>query len=412
MIYIQMEQNNRANRLRFILQGFFFTSAMAVAEPSTVFPLIVNHFSDSKVLVGLFTSLLKGGAIVMQLWAAYHIQNKASVIGPMRRVFVARFLSWLSIGVIIFYFSSVKIALLTLFGLGLFVFSFSAGFGAVYFQEIIGKSFTQEYRGKAMARRQFWSGLAAIASGGLTGWLLNNFQEPLNFSLVFAVSAVIMSFGFIAFSSFKEPQKYVSQGDTRSFSAFLKQAWDYLKRDRQLRVQILAKFFSFTFLLAFPFVILHVKETLELKGMDVGIFVSMQMTGGMLSNLLWGRLSGLNLNKFIILSSYLAMFIALLLAVFAQEIYWFYLVFFLGGSAIDGFRLGFNQLILIVAPEGKRPAYVAILNNITSLGLFLSIPGGAIYDWLGFNGLIQFTLSLLVLGFILSLSLKRYCAPT
>lgn len=407
-----MQTDLKANRTRFILQGFFFTSAMAVAEPSTIFPLIVNYFSESKTLVGLFTALLKGGAVVMQLWAAYHIQNKTHVLSPMRRVFVARFLSWLGIGALIYFFSYNTTLLLLMFGIGLFVFSFSAGFGAVFFQEIVGKSFTREYRGRAMAQRQFWSGLAAIASGGLTGWLLARFDKPDSFALIFVVSAFIMSAGFIAFSFMKEPPKKSTSRPFHNFGQFLKEAGQFLKSDRQLRIQILAKLFSFTFLLAFPFVVIYVKENLVLEGIDVGIFVSMQMAGGMLSNLLWGRLSGRNRNKLIILFSYASMITALLLAVLVQKMEWFYLIFFLGGVAIDGFRLGFNQLILIVAPEAKRPSYIAIQNNITSLGLFFALPGGMIYDWLNFNLLVYITLGFLLAGAFISLGLKKYCHPT
>lgn len=407
-----MELDKKSNKIRFILQGFFFTSGMAIAEPSTIFPLIVNHFSESKALVGLFTSLLKGGNIVMQLWAAYHIQSKVRVISSMRRVFVARFLSWLSIGAIILFFSYNNTALLVLFGIGLFVFSFSAGFGAVYFQELTGKSFTKEYRGRAMAQRQFWSGLAAIASGGLTGWLLNAFIEPRNFAMIFFVSAFIMAIGFIIYSNFKEPSKNQPKKSGQDFKTFLKQAFKLLKTDRQLRIQILAKLFSYTFLLAFPFVVIHVKESLSLQGKDAGLFVSMQMAGAMLSNIFWGRLSGKNLNKVIILSSFMAIIAGLGIAVIAKSVFWFYLVFFMGGIAIDGFRLGFNQLVLIVAPENNRPMYVAIQNNITSLGLFFALPGGLIYDWLGFNQLVFITLGMLSIGLFISLMLKKFCRPT
>jgi hypothetical protein len=93
----------RENNLKNVLHGFFLAIAMSVAEPSTILPLIVHHFSDSVILVGVFASLLRGGAIVVQLFAAFYAQSFKRVMPYMRRVFVARFLSWLAIGLVILF---------------------------------------------------------------------------------------------------------------------------------------------------------------------------------------------------------------------------------------------------------------------------------------------------------------------
>ncbi|MEA3455990.1 MAG: MFS transporter, partial [Campylobacterota bacterium] len=52
----------KINNAKNAVHGFFLSLAVTVAEPSTILPLIVHHFSDNIILVGLFASLLRGGA--------------------------------------------------------------------------------------------------------------------------------------------------------------------------------------------------------------------------------------------------------------------------------------------------------------------------------------------------------------
>ena len=119
-------------------------SRSPIVQSSTILPLIVNYFGGSSMLVGFFAALLRGGAIVVQLFAAFQAQSYKLMLPYIRRVFIIRFLAWFFIGVAIIVFGEDS-PNLTLFsiGLGLFIFSFSAGFGAIYFKDIIVKQVDQ-----------------------------------------------------------------------------------------------------------------------------------------------------------------------------------------------------------------------------------------------------------------------------
>ena len=402
-----MKQNLKANGYKFIIQGFSLAGAMAIADPSAVLPLIVNYFGGNNLLVGIFSSLLRGGAILMQLYAAFYAQSYGHVLKHMRRVFLFRFIAWFSLGAIIFFLSPINHQLtLIIFGIGLFFFSFSAGFGAVYYQELMGKSFTKEYRGRLIAKKQLFSGLAGIVSGGISAYILETFSKPDSFALLFLTSSVIMGLGFLYMSTFSESEKKNTTPKESSFSKFLVNSTRLLKTDRFLRIQINSRLISYSFWLILPFIILEAKHNFGISGQVVGTIVALQMFGSMLGNLIWGKLSASNKNRRIILISFILMIAAISLAIIAKSIYYYYFLFLLTGAAIDGFRLSYSNLILIIAPEEKRPVYIAVQNNFTSLGLFLSIPGGALLDWLGFNYLAFITIFLMVYGFFITFRLK------
>ena len=71
--------DNPKNNYKNIAHAFFLSLAITIAEPSTILPLMVHHFSQSAVIVGLFVSLLRGGAIAVQLYAAFYAQAYKSI---------------------------------------------------------------------------------------------------------------------------------------------------------------------------------------------------------------------------------------------------------------------------------------------------------------------------------------------
>lgn len=399
--------DNPKNNYKNVAHAFFLSLAITIAEPSTILPLIVHHFSDSVIMVGLFVSLLRGGAIVIQLYAAFHAQAYKNVLPYLRKVFFFRWLAWFSIGLSIYFIGDTNKPLTLFFiGLGLFFFSFSAGFGTIYFKELQAKLFTKKYRGKTMANRQVATGIASIISGGVAGYVLANFEAPLSFAYLFLVSSAIMAIGFIAFSTVEEPAKENVSIKEANFKLFLKNARKTLKEDKRLQKQITVIFLSFSYFLSMPFVILNANNSFTLTGWMLGGFITLQMIGSILgSSLLWRRIS--DYEKMLSLS-FAFMIIAFSIALFADNVYAYGAIFLLFGIGFDGFNISGMNLVIEIAPEEKRPLYTALQTNITSIGLFFPILGGVMLKYLESYTLIYaLSISLLLLGLILSLKLKN-----
>ena len=391
--------DKRSSHIKNILHGFFLSIGTTVAEPATILPLIVNYFSSNSMIIGIFASLLKGGAIFVQMISAFYAQSYRYMMPYLRIVFISRFLSWFGIGVVIAIFGEDSPQLtLTLIGIGLFIFSFSAGFGAIYFKEIQAKVFSNSFRGKTMAYRQFFSGLGAILSGATAGVILQNFEPPMSFAYLFMISALIMGIGLVAFASIEEPPKEEIKEKEKSFIKFLKNSMRYFREDQNLRKQVISYTLSYGHLLALPFIILQAEKELDLDGFTIGMFVSVQMLGAMLSNIIWGKLSFKEKNIDIVIVSYILMITSFSLAMFFQNIYIYSLIFFLIGASTDGLRLAFGNLILIVAPKDKRPVYIALQANISSIGLFFPIVGGVLLKFIDYEFLYGLTITMLLYG--------------
>lgn len=401
------KMDSKSNHNKNILHGFFVMLGTTVAEPHTILPLIITYFGGGAILVGLFSSLLRGGAVLVQLYAAFHAQGYPLVLNYMRKVFFFRFLGWFFVGFSILLFGE-NYPNLTLFciGLGLFIFSFSAGFGAIYFKELLAKIFTHKFRGKSMASRQFFSALAAIISGAVAGYMLELYEPPYNFAILFIVSSFLMGFGFWAFGTVTEPVKHNVNKKEKSFKEFLKNARNTLRSDKNLQIQVITFLSAYGYLFALPFIILDAKDTIDLDGIAIGSIITAQMVGAMLSNIIWGKMSGLGLNKKIANLTILASILAIVLAFFASNLFMYMLIFFIIGAAMDGTRISSTNLVIIIAPEEKRPVYNAIQTNITSFGMFFSFAGGFILSFANYEILYGFTIAVLSFSFYYSLKLK------
>lgn len=396
-----------SNHIKNILHGFFLAIGTTIAEPSTILPLMVNFFGGSPILVGFFAALLRGGAIIVQLFAAFQAQSYPYMLNYLRRVFLMRFVAWFFIGVAIIVFGGNHPTItLVCIGLGLFVFSFSAGFGAIYFKEIVAKIFSHKFRGKTMAYRQFFTALGALISGTLAGMVLEQYEPPYSFGYLFIISSVLMGLGYLAFGSVDEPVKEKTAKRISSFKAFLQNSFEILREDKQLQVQVVTFLLAYGYLIALPFIILDAQEKINLTGTAVGILITAQMVGAMLSNFLWGKLSGNGLNKRTANIALLFHILAVLLAFEASGLMTYMVIFFLVGAGTDGNRIASGNLILALAPEEKRPVYVALQINIVSFGMFFSILGGVVLHFGSYLFLYALTLVLLVAAFALSLKLK------
>ena len=395
------------NNYKNVAHAFFLALAITIAEPSTILPLMVHHFSDSMVIVGVFASLLRGGAIMIQLYAAFHAQAYKRVLPYLGKVFFFRWISWFSIGLSIFFIGdSNKPLTLFFIGLGLFFFSFTAGFGAIYFKELQAKLFSKKYRGKTMANRQIAGSIASIISGGVAGYVLNHYEAPLNYAYLFMVSSLFMVIGFATFITIEEPVKENVSVKEKYFKTFIQNATVLLKQDKRLQQQIFAIFLSYSYFLSMPFVILNANSSFTLTGWMLGGFITVQMSGSIVgSTFLWRKIH--DYEKMLSLS-FLFMIAAFILALFADNVYAYAAIFLLFGLALDGFNISGMNLVIEIAPEDKRPIYTALQTNIVSLGLFFPVLGGIILKFVGSYTVIYFlSIVLLALGFYISRQLKE-----
>jgi len=142
----------------------------------------------------------------------------------------------------------------------------------------------------------------------------------------------------------------------------------------------------------------------------VGILLSAQMFGSVLSNILWAHLSDFVGNKRVIQFSTLIDFIIPFIALISeltQNSLSYIILFVLIGFFISGRKIGKNNYLLDIAPSKERPKFISLTGTLLFPVSLFPLLGGIIIHYFSYQILFFATIIVVILGFILSLSLSE-----
>jgi len=398
-----------------IIHGIFFIGGGAFYNPGTILPIFLNYFTNSKTLIGLSSTLIGQlggiGSVFPQLLVANRVENKIYKKPLLKFAITIRALSWGFLALTTYIFSNVH-PNLTIFFLffTLILFTFMGGIAEVPFYDIWGKVLPSNLRGRFFGHRQLWGGILAIGSGFIVKFILedNAIAFPINFVLLFSLAFIFLSISYIALGSVKEPIEKVYKNQL-PFKDFLRKASHVIKENSNYRRFIMVEILSGAGAMALPFYILYLKDILEIKLGMVGILLSAQMLGGVLSNILWAHLSDFAGNKKVIQGSTLVGMILPFIAFIARLQYkpLYILLFMAIGFFIAGREIGKINYLLDIAPSRDRPTYLSVTGTLIFPVSLFPLIGGLIAQYMSYEILFLVTAIFILLGFILSFGLKE-----
>jgi MFS family permease len=372
-----------------LIHGIFYQMSTAFGSIHTVLPAFVTLLTPSTIAVGLMAAIQEVGEIVPQLFTAYLIEDKPRKKPYLLGIITLRWLSWGLIAWLTYQYGLtqpglVLIVLISLFGL----FSVAGGMGAVIYADIFARAIPARRRGRFTGARQIFGFGLAILAGWVVKLVLDNqttFPFPVNYSFIFALSAASLAIAFTGFALIREPV-YPVKRQTKSLAAMLQQAVVLVKLNPNFRRFLASRAILGLAIGLAPFYVVHARQTLDLSAGAIGLFLSIQMAGAALSNILWGWLADQYGNKTVIFgtltSSGLAPLLALLLPGLAPAAYG--LVFFFLGAMLSGMRIGYNNFILEMASTEMRATCVALQNTLLAPITIFPLVAGLLIETLSF----------------------------
>lgn len=398
-----------------LIHGILYLGGEAFYNPDTILPIFLDHFTKSKTLIGLSSTLIGrlGGlaSVFPQLLVANKIENKTHKKPLLIFAITIRALSWgfLAFTTYIFNNTYPNLTIFFLF-VTLILHTFMGGIAAVPFFDIWGKSLPSNLRGRFFGYRQLWGGILAIGSGLIVKNILENnaIEFPYNFALLFSLVFIFLSISYIALGSVKEPTEKVYKNQL-PFKDFVKKAFLIIKKNSNYKKFIMVEILAGAGGMALPFYILYLKDTLGIRLGTVGILLSAQMLGSVLSNILWAHLSDFVGNKKVIqISTFAGLMVPIiaLMTQFKNELLYL-LLFAIIGFFIAGRTIGNTNYLLDIAPPKDRPIYISLTGTLLFPVSLFPLIGGLIAQYISYSMLFIITGIPILLGFILSFNLKE-----
>jgi len=394
-----------------LIHGIFYSGGLAFGDVNTILPVLLNNFTQSKILIGLSSTIMGVGGVLPQLFVACRLETKIHKRPLLRLAIAIRALCWalLSLVTYLFAVSHPTVVVCSLFFL-VAVFALMGGVAVIPFMDIWGKAIPPRLRGRFFGYRQLFGGLVAIGSGLTAKYILGNqnLVFPYNYSLLFFLAFVLISISYLGLGAVREPVEVVHRTQL-SFARFLKKAFGILRSDRNYRTFLLTELLIGSSTLAFPFYVLYGRDVLKVKLEMVGLFLAAQMLGSGASNFLWAYVSDFAGNKRVIqISALVALGIPLLAIMTVPGLTpLLIVVFLLVGVFTAGYTIGQTNFLLDLAPAKERPTYISLNGTITLGVMFFPLMGGAIIQHLSYRYLFGMTLLTVLLGLLLSFQLNE-----
>lgn len=405
-------ESKRSFRLG-VANGVLFSAADAFFDFNTVIPVFISRLTSSNVLIGLSSSIHDLGWSLPQVFTSHLLQGR-----PFRKPFYT-YAAYVRVGtlaclalLIHFLGRSHPNLLLGLFFILFTAYALGGGFAGVSFMDVVGKTIPPERRGSFWGYRLFGGGILAVLAGIAVKFTLGSFQFPESYALLFGVGSLFVFVAVMTFIFVREPPSEVPE-HTLSFGEHLRLGARIFSKDHAFRHLLYFRLSLGLWAMAQPFYVIYARRVLGVPESTAGLFLSVQIAGSIITNLLWGRISRTWGDRFLLETiAGLALLVPTIilggsLAPQAFRIFLLYPAFFFIGATLCGLAIGYTNLILEIAPEAVRPQYLGFMNALITPVAFLPALGGVVINRFNFTALFATALLAAVLASLSAARLKN-----
>ena len=407
-------RHDRALRNVLALLGdfIFFSLGFAFYDPLIVVPAFVNEATGSQVLVGALATIRALMTTLPQVWVASVLETRSR----MKPVLIAASLMGrlpilLLVGAVLWWAESHPMLTMATLALSVMLFFASEGLNGVTWPVLVGKVVPEGFRGRFFGLGQLLSSGGAMAAGYAVNYLLNlqGVTWAVRWALVFSAAFFWLMMSVLSMSLIREaPQPPVAERvDIRRSMRAMR---GYLREDPRLRRLILVQVVTFTASAPFTFVVVRAGQVLAESQARVGTFLVLQSVGSAVAAMLGGFLVDH-------VGSWAALRVASALEVVAlatvtlagigiYPLVGYGLAFFLIGYINSSLWWSFSVYLLEIAPEARRPAYLAATGILVSVTAFNSLIVGALLSHLAAEAIFAGAALLALVGLRLAWGLR------
>ena len=371
-------RSKRVENLRFnftvnVLDGAFFGAALGFASFITIIPLFVANLTESAVLIGLIPAIHSVGWQLPQLFTAPRVsrlsryKRMALLMTLNERIpfFFLALVAWFSpqLGVEI----SLTLTFILLIWQG-----FGGGFTATAWQSLIAKIMPGEIYGRFFGAQSAAATLLMGTAAILAGLVLTAYYTPLDYTLCFLIAGIMMMISFFFLSLTREQETPPTSRTKAEGSSFRSDLRSIISTDKDFRWYVISRMLTQFATMAFAFYTIFAVREFGMDERLVGFLTGLLFFTEVAVNPILGWLGDLRGHLLTLRIGIVATIISVFLAMFANSIAWFFVIFILAGIANVAVWTVPLSMTLEFAPESQRPAYIGLSNTLIAPATFIA----------------------------------------
>ncbi len=380
----------KRNFLSGLWHGAFFKFGRAFSHENSILPAFIYSLTGSPLLVGLLATLRRFGLIAPQLFFAGFLESKKYKRPYLVGVLYIRALMWFGMGWAVVLLANTSPVLTTgLVFVLLTIFFFSGSMGQLVYSYILGSTISPQKRGRFFGLNNLLGGLAGIGAGFLSGDILGHIKNGgslTGYGRLFILTGLAFAVAGIGFIMMREKADG-HHTKKKKIGAFFKESFQVARDHRAFRKLLIVALLYPAIFMALPFFVVLARDKLHATGTELGLFVTMQISGEMLGGLFWGTLGDHVGYRKVLIGLAGVITLTPLTAVLLYG-FWpraFMLVFLLTGFVLKPMDNSVRNYILEISSSHRVPQFVALKNTISAPTLFFPVIGGALLKLFGYN---------------------------
>jgi MFS family permease len=345
-----------------IIEGVLYISTGGFISSQTVMPALIKRLGGGDIFIGTWPVVVYLAFFLPQVFSANY-SSGTQYRKPMviRRGFIQRLHILLIAFVIALWGASAPMIALLLMFLLFISNQATAGSVSPIWMDFLAKTTAPESRGKLMGWR---TSLAAVL-GFINGFILTALLTMLAFPYNYA-SAIVLAFIFQS-SSLIAQKKIIEEYPSAitkpvAFSELFARIRSIIAGNHVFKKFLLASALLTISFSAAAFFTVAAMERFSLSESAIGIFTILTIIGQILSGIVLGWVADARGTKSALVICAVSLLFAILLAIFAQSVVWFYFVFTLLGMNVGAEMFMRYNFAVECAPEKDRSMYVGIMN--------------------------------------------------
>ena len=394
------------------LMFFFFSDSLW--SINTIMPVFAATLTDSPFLVGLIPAVVNAGWFIPQLFLSGRISKMPKVLPFSKKMGFLERLPYMFLPLLTLLIGEIEnqnvywLLLLIMIWRGL-----GSGMSGLPWQEINARVIPISHRARFIGLSRVFGQLTGLLGSLLSIYLLARFPYPKNYAIGFMVAIVSLWISFAAYSQNREPEVKIANHQDDEEQKPKGQTWSLMKQiiktDGNFRRYLTSRSLAFLGNMASAFIAVYAINRFQLGDEQAAVFTALILVSGIFGYILWGALGDRIGPQKVVILSFIIWGLGLLVAIFSQLLWVYYLVFAAFGFYTAGLNLGDTILVMELGEERLRPTYLGMARTLTGAFLLLA---PLLSGWLvqSFSYLVMFAVSLgfVVLATILMATVKDH----
>ena len=406
----KIEEYHNWNFALNVASGAFDNFALSLVGTTTVLAAFLTLFTKSNLVIGLVPALFvffwTFPQIVSPLYTSHLRQKKNTIVF----VKVGYALPWLALSILTLFIikPGSKLSLPVFFVL-YSLFALLGGFVVPTWISFISRLIFPNARGKFFALRYFVATSFAFLASFIVKGILDLYEYPLNFSLIFLLAFSMFLLATIFLGISKEPLAPYQIRKKNIFEYF-SELGNTVRRDKNFGwfiVSLIIRSFG-VIIMAVVFYTVYAIDELHVSFGKVGVFMSIMYSSQLIVALFLGRISDLKGPRIVQIFSRLFEFLSAGVILLRPDITGVYIAFGFLGLASASMNVSYSNMIMALAPREKADTYTGLINGIRAPSLAIApLVGGFLADSFSYQTVFMVALfSCLFSGLILFLKVK------